>query len=125
MACSQIHFDIDIIESNSVSPQPQLVTLTKTSIVHIINQDPCGAPLNICIERVVECQSGCAIQTIMHDFPIDGCDPILPPGKYSISVPETLTMYKEDITIGMDIIFEEVSQEYVQAIIANKIGGCS
>ena len=26
--------------------------------------------------------------------------------------------------VGVDVIFEEVSPEYVQAIIANKAGGC-
>lgn len=123
MSCSQIHFDIAIVGLQSVETEPQNITLLKTSIVHIINQDPCAAPLNICIQRIVKCQNGCAISTFLHDFPIDGCDPILPPGEYQISVPETETMVDAAV-VGMDVIFEEVSPEYVQAIIANKVGGC-
>lgn len=124
MNCSQLHFDVEVENSYSVPTEPQFITLTKTHIVHIVRQDPCNAPLDICVERVVECKNGCAINTLMHDFPIDPCDPILPPGKYAICVPEKFTLYEEDIVVGLDLVFEEVSQEYVQAIIANKLGGC-
>lgn len=124
MSCSQLHFDVSVKDSHSIAPDPQIVTLTKTSVVHIIHQDPCNAPLDICIERIVECQDGCAFNTIMHDFPIDPCDPILPPGKYYISIPSKLTLFEDDVVVEVDVIFEEVSQEYVQAIIANKVGGC-
>lgn len=123
MGCLQIHFDVAIVDSYSVEPEPQTVTLLKTSMVHILNEDPCSAPLNICVDRIVKCQKGCAFDVIKHDFPIDPCDPILPPGEYEICVPQSFSAL-ENAVVGMDVVFEEVSAEYVQAIIANKVGGC-
>lgn len=125
MSCTQIHFDVAIVD-NSTLPveEPQQVVLTKTHAVHLINQDPCTVALDICVQRIVECQKGCAFDVFYHDFPIDPCEPILPPGKYLISVPEMQVGVEGSLVAGLDVIFEEVSNEYVQAIIANKSGGC-
>ena len=123
MSCFQLHFDVAIVDSHSVETEPQNITLLKTAVLHLIHEDPCGAPLYICVQRVVKCQNGCAISTFLHDFPIDACDPILPPGEYQVSVGSKMTMLTNAV-VGVDVIFEEVTPEYVQAIIANKAGGC-
>lgn len=123
MSCYQLHFDVAIVDSHSVESEPQNITLLKTAVLHLMHEDPCGAPLDICVQRVVKCQNGCTISTFLHDFPIDACDPILPPGEYQISVGSKMTMLVNAV-VGIDVIFEEVSPEYVQAIIANKAGGC-
>lgn len=125
MGCSQVHFDVAIVDNHSVEDTPKRITFTKPVAVHILLQDPCTAPLNICIKRVVKCQKGCAFQELLHDFPIDACDPILPPGEYEISIPKTFTPLFEGVGVTVDVVFEEVSPEYIQIVAANKSGGCS
>lgn len=125
MGCTQIHFDVAIVDYTSVPvDEPKTVNLTRMSAVHILNEDPCTAPLEICVNRVVKCQKGCYFERILHDFPIDPCDPILPPGEYEITVPSK-ELLQEVGVVSLDIVFEDVTPEYVQAIIANKSGGCS
>lgn len=122
MGCTQLHFDVAIVDSKVVPiDEPKTVNLTKTNAVHIINEDPCTAPVQICIQRVVKCQKGCYFERILHDFPIDSCDPILPPGEYEITIPYGEVLVEMGV-VSMDVILEEVTPEYVQAIIANK--GC-
>ncbi len=123
MACTQLHFDVPVFEFKSLPiDEPKSVTLTKTNAVHIINSDPCTGSLDICIKRIVKCQNGCQIDRYEHDFPIDGCDPILPPGEYEITIPSTTVVIDGSVMLSLDVIFEEVSDEYVRAIIANKLG---
>lgn len=124
MACSQLHFDVAVVEHFVLEAEPQQITLAKTSAVHILNGDPCSAPVDLCIQRVVKCQKGCRFDTIMHDFPIDSCDPILPPGLYEVSVKDGSFVLLDNGVTTVDVIFEDVTPEYVQAIIANKAGGC-
>lgn len=125
MGCSQLHFDVAVVDNYTVATEPQTITLLKTSAVHIMSGDPCSAPIEICVNRVVKCQKGCMFETFTHDFPIDPCDPILPPGTYEISTVDESFVELESGVTTVDIIFEEVTSEYVQAIIANKSGaGC-
>ena len=51
MGCSQLHFDVAVVENYTVATETQTVTLLKTSAMHIINGDPCGAPIEICVQR--------------------------------------------------------------------------
>ena len=125
MGCTEIHFDVAVVDYASIPvEEPATVNLLKTNIVHIINEDPCTAPLEICIKRVVKCQKGCYFDRLLHDFPVDDCDPILPPGEYEITVPEKELLLETGV-VSLNVVFEEVTPEYVQAIIANKLGGCS
>lgn len=125
MGCSQIHFDVAVVDNYTVATEPQQITLLKTTAVHILHGDPCSAPVEICVNRVVKCQKGCAFETLLHDFPIDPCDPILPPGTYEISTMEDCFVELENGVATVDIVFEDVTAEYVQALIANKSGaGC-
>lgn len=124
MGCSQLHFDVAVTDNYTVGTEPQTVTLMKMSAVHVMHGDPCTAPVDICVERVVKCQKGCMFETFLHDFPIDPCEPILPPGTYQISTREGQMLSLESGVVSVDIVFEEVSAEYVQAIIANKGAGC-
>lgn len=122
MGCSQLHFDVAVVDYLTVEVEPQSITLMKTSALHILHGDPCSAPIDICVSRIVKCQKGCVFETISHDFPIDPCDPILPPGTYEISVEDGKMVLLESGVTSVDIVFEDVTPEYVQAIIANKIG---
>ena len=56
MGCSQIHFDVAVVDNYTVATEPQQITLLKTSAVHILNGDPCTTPVEICVNRVVKCQ---------------------------------------------------------------------
>ena len=124
MGCSQLHYDVAVVDNYTVATEPQTVTLLKMSAMHIINGDPCGAPIEICVQRVVKCQKGCAFEVFLHDFPIDPCDPILPPGTYEISTTDDCYVLLENGITTVDVVFEDVTAEYVQAIIANKGAGC-
>lgn len=124
MGCSQLHYDVAVVDNYTVATEPQTVTLLKTTAMHIINGDPCGAPIEICVQRVVKCQKGCAFEVFLHDFPIDPCDPILPPGTYEISTTDDCYVPLENGVTTVDVVFEDVTAEYVQAIIANKGAGC-
>lgn len=125
MGCSQLHFDVAVVDNYTQETDPQTVTLLKTSAVHIMSGDPCVAPIEICVNRVVKCQKGCMFETFLHDFPIDPCDPILPPGTYQISTVDECLVELENGVTTVDVVFEDVTSEYVQAIIANKSGaGC-
>ena len=124
MGCSQLHYDVAVVDNYTVATEPQTVTLLKMSAMHIINGDPCGAPIEICVQLVVKCQKGCAFEVFLHDFPIDPCDPILPPGTYEISTTDDCYVPLENGVTTVDVVFEDVTAEYVQAIIANKGAGC-
>lgn len=125
MGCTQIHFDVPIYENIARSDETRRVVLTKITSVHIFHEDPCSAPLQLCIKRVVKCQSGCVIKEFLHDIPINPCDPILPPGEYELSIPETYVPLFGGIGVSLDVVFEDVSLEYVQVLLANGNGGCS
>ena len=124
MGCSQLHYDVAVVDNYTVATEPQTVSLLKTAAMHIINGDPCGAPIEICVQRVVKCQKGCAFEVFLHDFPIDPCDPILPPGTYEISTTDDCYVPLENGITTVDVVFEDVTAEYVQVIIANKGAGC-
>lgn len=125
MGCSQLHFDVNVANNHTIETEPQTIMLTKTSALHIVNGDPCSAPVQVCVNRVVQCQKGCATETFVHDFPIDPSDPILPPGTYQIYTMDGGFVSLDGGATTVDIIFEEVTPEYVQAVIANKSGaGC-
>ncbi len=125
MGCSQVHFDVAVVDKQVVPvDEPTTVHLTKSTLLHVINPFECEAPICICVERVVRCQKGCSFEVIRHDFDIDVDDPILPPGEYEITIPEFSTPLFETGVVPIDIVFEDVSSEFIQAIIANKSGGC-
>lgn len=121
MACKQIHYDVPVIGGKTVGPdEPTLVTLTKTHLLHIIQADPEVAPINICVARIVKCQSGCLIKEYRHDFPICECNTILPPGQYEICIVDEQMPYEDDLVTTLDIILEEISQEMITALMLNK-----
>lgn len=123
MSCTQMQFDVAVYEGTTATDETKRVTLTKSVAVHLIQQDPCTAPLQLCIKRVVKCQKGCYYTEYLHDFPIDGCDPILSPGEYEFSVSESFIPLFEGGAVTLGVILEDVTQEYIQAVIANKSGG--
>lgn len=126
MSCNQVHFDVAVLEFTTLpSDEPVTVHLSKMAAMHIIYEDECLAPVKICVNRVVKCQKGCAFDTFLQDFPIDPSNPILPPGEYQICAAETYVPLFGGPVVGVDVIFEDVTPEYVQAVIANKNGGCS
>lgn len=123
MSCTQVHFDVGTLDGYSVSDEVKRVTLTKTVVLHLIHEDPCTAPLQLCIHRVVKCQKGCYFEELLHDFPIDPCNPVLPPGEYELSIKKTFIPLFDGVGVSLDVVMEVVSDEYIQALIANK-GSC-
>lgn len=124
MSCTQLKFDVPVFNGKTMSDETKRVTLTKMSAVHLVQEDPCSAPIQVCIKRVVKCQKGCYFEEILHDFPIDSADPLLPPGEYEISVPETSIPLFNGVSSSVSVIFEDVTAEYVQARLVNSRGGC-
>lgn len=124
MACKQFGFDVPVFEGKAVSEEKKRVVLSKSAIAHIVLDDPCAAPVSVCIKRVVKCQKGCYFEELLHDFPIDSCDPILPPGEYEFEVLQSFIPLFEGEATRVDVILEDISSDYIQAIIANKQGGC-
>lgn len=123
MSCTQLQFETMVFQGSTTPVESKRVTLTKPAAVHLVQQDACAAPLQLCIKRVVKCQKGCYYTEYLHDFPIDGCDPILPPGEYEFSVEESYIPLFGGLSVSLGVILEDVTSEYIQAIIANKSGG--
>lgn len=123
MSCTQLQFETLVLQGSTAPVEPKRVSLTKSAAVHLVQQDACSAPLQLCIKRVVKCQKGCYYTEYLHDFPIDGCNPILPPGEYEFSVAESYIPLFNELSVSLGVILEDVSAEYIQAVIANKSGG--
>lgn len=126
MSCTQISMEA-FVSGNYVVPSDEVktVTLLKTAALHVIQSNPCEAPMSVCVNRVVKCQKGCNFDKFTHDFPINPCDPILPPGEYEFSIAPGYVPVDGDFTLPVTVVLEDVSPEYVQAILANKLGGCA
>lgn len=121
--CHKIELSGRVEDSRLVEGSSEEFPVAEFAVVHCVQPTNVKA-LHVCLERLVECVSGCTTEVFAYPFCSSSCCGVLPRGRYRASLPDQRAYPHLDGAVTVGLFIESVDLAYVQAVTANKAGGC-